>query len=100
MAAMADVSDGRPSDRRAKIELDARADVELFGATACPYTSEVREHLLWNRIAFIEYDVETDIAARARLLALTGRVSVPVVVERGQVKEIGWRGRTCAIAAS
>jgi mycoredoxin len=74
-------------------------EVELFGTAGCPYTSEVREHLLWNRIEFIEYDVETDAAARARLLSLTGgRTAVPVLVEAGCVKEIGWRGRSCAIA--
>jgi glutaredoxin 3 len=70
--------------------------IELFGASACPYTSELREHLLWNRVSFVEYDVESDAAARARLVALTGRASVPVLVEDGQVREVGWRGRTCA----
>ena len=31
-------------------------EVELFGTAGCPYTSEVREHLLWNRIEFIELE--------------------------------------------
>jgi len=75
------------------------ASVELFGAEGCPYTSELREHLVWNGVAFVEYDVETDAAARARLLALTGRASVPVLVEHGRVKEIGWRGRCCVVGA-
>jgi len=75
--------------------------LELFGATECPYTSELREHLVWNRVDFVEYDVETDAVARARLLALTGgRPAVPVLVEDGRVKEIGWRGRTCAVGTS
>ncbi|HKB12654.1 MAG TPA: glutaredoxin domain-containing protein [Vicinamibacterales bacterium] len=73
--------------------------VELFGAAACPYTTELRERLLWNRIPFIEYDVDADVAARARLVELTGGASVPVLVEGGCVKEVGWRSRTCAIAA-
>jgi hypothetical protein len=60
-----------------------------------------REHLAWSRIAFVEYGVEADEAARARLIALTGgHVMVPVVVEQGRVKEIGWRGRGCAIGAA
>jgi mycoredoxin len=72
--------------------------VELFGAGGCPYTSELREHLTWNRVAFVEYDVEADPMARARLLSLTaGRPAVPVLVEDGRVKEIGWRGRSCLI---
>jgi glutaredoxin len=78
--------------------LDAR--VELFGAPECPYTTELREHLLWNGVAFAEYDVEADAHARARLVSLTGRSAVPVLVEDGLVKEIGWRGRSCAISAS
>jgi mycoredoxin len=80
---------------------DPTTTIELFGAAGCPYTSELREHLLWNRIAFDEYDVETDAAARERLSALTGgRLAVPVLVENGRVKEIGWRGRSCAVTAS
>ena len=75
--------------------------VELFGAPGCPYTSEMREHLLWNRRPFTEYDVEADAAARARMLMLTnGRGDVPVLVEDGRVTAIGWQGRCCAIAAS
>ena len=75
------------------------ATVELFGASGCPYTSELREHLLWDRVGFTEYDVEADAAAHARLLSLTGgRAAVPVLVENGRVKEIGWRGRSCIVS--
>jgi len=72
--------------------------VELYGTSECPYTSELREHLVWNRVAFIEYDVDADAGARQRLLALSGgRRTVPVLVEDGRVTEIGWRGRGCVI---
>jgi len=74
--------------------------VELFGAEGCPFTSELREHLAWNGVPFTEYDVEIDTAARARLLSLTGRAAVPVLVEDGRVKEVGWRGKSCAISVS
>jgi glutaredoxin 3 len=60
----------------------------------------LREHLQWNGVVFTEYDVEQDADARARLLSLTsGRGAVPVLVEDGRVKEIGWRGRTCAVGS-
>jgi glutaredoxin 3 len=72
--------------------------VELYGTSECPYTTELREHLLWNRVAFTEYDVDSDADARHRLLVLTGgRRTVPVLVEDGRVTEIGWRGRGCVI---
>jgi glutaredoxin len=71
---------------------------ELFGTRECPYTSELREHLLWKRIAFVEYDVEANPSARERLASLIGgRLTVPVLVEDGRVREIGWRGRSCAV---
>ena len=74
--------------------------VELYGTSSCPYTTELREHLLWNQVVFEEFDVETDRAALQRLVALTGgRASVPVVpvlVEDGRVT-IGWRGRSCMV---
>jgi len=70
--------------------------VELYGMPGCPYTAEMREHLLWNGTAFVEFDVEADAAARARLRALLGdRSEVPVLVEDGRVTEVGWRGRSC-----
>ena len=77
------------------------ADVELFGTAGCPYTSEMREHLMWNGTAFEEHDVEADPAALARMLELTrGRRMVPVLVEQGRVAEVGWRGRGCLVEAA
>jgi len=73
--------------------------VELFGATGCPFTQEMREWLELRRQEFEEYDVEVDAAARARLLALVGNQRVvPVLVEDEKVVQVGWQGRGCAIA--
>jgi glutaredoxin 3 len=72
--------------------------LELFGSAACPFTAELREQLEWDRRAFVEYDVERDAAARARLLQLTGgQRMVPVLVEDGHVAQIGWNGRGCFV---
>ena len=80
---------------------DLTPAVELFGAPGCPYTTELREHLLWNRVDFVEYDVDADANARARLRALTGTsAAIPVLVENGRVTEIGWHGRSCAITTA
>ena len=71
---------------------------ELYGTKSCPFTSELREHLLWEGTEFAEYDVEADAEALARMLALTGgRRNVPVLVEDGRVKQIGWQGRSCLV---
>jgi D-sedoheptulose 7-phosphate isomerase len=71
--------------------------LELFGAAACPYTAELREHLEWERRLFVEHDVEADTAARDRLVALTGTRTVPVLVESGRIVAVGWRGRSCTV---
>jgi glutaredoxin 3 len=72
---------------------------ELFGTASCPYTEEMREWLEWQGREFIEYDVEEDGAARGRMLdATAGQTTVPVLLEDGQVKQIGWQGRGCVIA--
>lgn len=72
--------------------------VELFGTASCPYTEEMREHLLWQGREFVEHDVERDGEALRRMLELTGgRRTVPVLVEDGRVAEIGWRGRGCTV---
>lgn len=71
---------------------------ELFGSEGCPHTQEMREWLAWRRAEFIEYDVEKDGNARARMRALTGgQRTVPVLVEAGKVVQIGWQGRGCVV---
>ncbi|MGE0704352.1 MAG: Uxx-star family glutaredoxin-like (seleno)protein [Vicinamibacterales bacterium] len=74
------------------------AEVELFGTPACPYTTLMRDWLEWNGREFVEYDVESDPIARARLRALAnGERTVPVLVERGCVVRVGWQGRGCIV---
>ena len=72
---------------------------ELFGTASCPYTAEMREWLEWKGRRFVEYDVERDAAALARMRAATGGQStVPVLLEDGRVVEVGWQGRGCFVA--
>lgn len=72
---------------------------ELFGSAACPYTREMREWLEWTGREFVEYDVEADRDARARLEAVAaGQRTVPVLVEDGQVVQVGWEGRGCIVS--
>lgn len=73
--------------------------LELYGTMSCPYTQELRERLEWENRDFAEYDVEADVEALDRMQALTGgQLTVPVLVEDGKVREIGWQGRGCVVA--
>jgi len=74
------------------------ARLELFGTNRCPHTQDMREWLEWNRSDFVEYDVEADPVARARMRTVAGgqRV-VPLLVEDGKVVQVGWQGRTCIV---
>jgi len=70
--------------------------LELFGTSGCPHTREMREWLEFRGREFVEYDVEVDRAAFARMRELTGgqRV-VPVLIEDEKVIQSGWQGRGC-----
>ena len=74
--------------------------LELFGTARCPHTQDMRDWLEWQRRDFVEYDVDADRDARARLLNLSsGQRSVPVLVEDNKVIQVGWQGRNCMIEA-
>ena len=76
------------------------AKLELFGSASCPHTREMREWLEWRGAEFVEFDVEADPAARNRMRNLTGgQRTVPVLVDNGQVVQIGWQGRGCIVSA-
>jgi glutaredoxin len=72
--------------------------LEVYGANHCRYTTELLEDLEWRGIAFTYYDVDADADAKARFIQLTenGR-SIPVLVENGKVKTVGYQGRSCLV---
>jgi glutaredoxin len=71
-------------------------NLELFGTPSCPYTSELREWLEWKGSEFTEYNVEADESARERLHQLAQPpFTVPLLVEDGEVIQVGWQGRGC-----
>jgi glutaredoxin len=72
---------------------------ELFGTKSCPYTEEMREWLEWKGSEYLEYDVESDPEARARMFAISGgQRTVPVLAENGAVVQVGWQGRGCVVS--
>ena len=72
--------------------------LELYATRTCPYCAEVRDQLDGDGLAYDEYDVESDAAARSRLAALAGpNTLVPVLVEDGRITQVGAGGRGCFI---
>jgi glutaredoxin 3 len=59
----------------------------------------MREWLEWKGYEYVEYDVETDHEARARMIALSGgQRTVPILAQDGGLVQIGWQGRGCVVA--
>jgi glutaredoxin len=75
-------------------------NLELYGTASCPHTSEMREWLEWSGKEFAEFDVESDVEARARMRSIAeAPYTVPILVENGKVIQVGWQGRGCVVAA-
>ena len=73
--------------------------LELYGTSSCTYTQEMREWLEWKGWEFVEYDVDADRPAHARMIAISGgQRTVPILVENGNVVQVGWQGRGCVVA--
>ncbi len=72
--------------------------LELFGTASCPHTREMREWLEWRGCDFVEYDVEANRDALARMRELTGQRIVPVLTEDGKLIQSGWQGRGCVVS--
>ncbi|GAC1396689.1 MAG: hypothetical protein NVS1B2_27440 [Vulcanimicrobiaceae bacterium] len=73
--------------------------LELYGTRACPYTAELRDELVWKGRPYVEYDVDADADALARIRALVpGATAVPVLVEDGRVVQVGYGGRSCYVS--
>ena len=77
------------------------ATLELYGSSQCPYTRELRDWLEWTRKDFVEYDVDADPEANARMRSINnGGRSVPLLIEDGKVIQVGWQGRSCVVNQS
>jgi glutaredoxin 3 len=74
--------------------------IELYATRSCPYCAELRDQLDGDGVDYVEYDVEADAAARARLWQLVGPSAlVPVLVEDGSITQIGLAGRGCYVGS-
>ncbi len=70
------------------------AKLELFGTARCPHTQEMREWLEWKAQEFVEYDVEADPEALARMrdLALATIAPFQFWSRMEKSSQVGWQG--------
>jgi glutaredoxin 3 len=69
-------------------------DVILYTKPGCPYCQKAREHYTEMGIDFDDRNAQDNPVYRKEMLSITkGDLTVPVVVENGKLKQIGWEGR-------
>jgi glutaredoxin 3 len=69
-------------------------EVILYTKPGCPYCQKAREHYNELGIAFDERNAQDNLVYRKEMLSISdGDPTVPVIVEDGQLKQIGWEGR-------
>jgi glutaredoxin 3 len=69
-------------------------EVRIYTKPGCPYCAKARESYTARGIAFEERNAQDNMKFREEMLAITdGDPTVPVIVENGRLKEIGWEGR-------
>jgi len=69
-------------------------EVRIYTKPGCPYCAKAREFYNDRGIAFEDLNAQDDMKLRAEMLSITdGDPTVPVIVENGRLKQIGWEGR-------
>jgi len=68
--------------------------VTIYTKPGCPHCAKAREFYIGQGIAFEDLNAQDNLKYREEMLALTsGDPTVPVIVEDGSLKQIGWEGR-------
>ena len=69
-------------------------EVILYTKPGCPYCQKAREHYTQKGIDFDDRNAQDNPVYRKEMLSISsGDPTVPVVVEDGKLKQIGWEGR-------
>ena len=68
--------------------------VIIYTKPGCPYCAKAREFYNERGIAFEDRNAQDNLVYRKQMLAISdGDPTVPVIVENGKLKQIGWEGR-------
>ena len=70
------------------------ADVVIYTKPGCPYCAKAKDWYRAQGIAFEEKNAQDNREYRKEMFSYSGGdPTVPVIVERGKLKQIGWEGR-------
>lgn len=68
--------------------------VKIYTKPGCPYCAKARDFYTQQGTPFEDLNAQDNLKYREEMLALTaGDPTVPVIVEGGKLKQIGWEGR-------
>jgi glutaredoxin len=68
--------------------------IVMYTKPGCPYCAKAREYYTGQQIPFDDRNAQDNLSFRKEMLAITkGDPTVPVIVEDGVLKQIGWEGR-------
>ena len=69
-------------------------EVKIYTKPGCPYCAKAREFYTDRGITFEDLNAQDNMKLRAEMLSITdGDPTVPVIVEDGRLKQIGWEVR-------
>jgi glutaredoxin len=81
-------------DRRPLDVGEQALSIIIYTKPGCPYCAKAREYYKARGIQFEDRNAQDNPVYRSEMLAITGGdPTVPVIVEDGRLKQIGWEGR-------
>jgi len=73
---------------------EAQLEVKIYTKPGCPYCTKAKAYYNERQIPFQEFNAQDNLEFRKEMLAISnGDPTVPVIVEDGRLKQIGWEGR-------
>ena len=68
--------------------------VIIYTKPGCPHCAKAREHYTQKGISFEDRNAQDNLDYRKEMFSYSsGDPTVPVIVENGKLKQIGWEGR-------
>jgi glutaredoxin 3 len=69
-------------------------NVILYTKPGCPYCAKARDYYRERGVAFEDRNAQDNLEYRKQMFSFSGGdPTVPVIVEDGKLKQIGWEGR-------